>query len=153
MARLTQRRLGSQGGNALIEMAFVLPLLLVVFAGIVDFGLLFQRYEVLTNAVREGARVAVLPGYSPADVQARVTQYVGEGLGSAAAQAVTFPSAENGPITLPVAGGGTIDAYRVTASMTHTYLILGPIVSLVGSNNFGTVALKAQSTMRVEVGS
>ena len=44
--------------------------------GIMDFGLLFQRYETVTNAAREGARVAVLPGYAQADVQARVTQYL-----------------------------------------------------------------------------
>ena len=31
--------------------------------GIIDFGFLFQRYEVVTNAAREGARVAILPGY------------------------------------------------------------------------------------------
>ncbi len=44
--------------------------------GIIDFGLLFQRYEAVTNAAREGARIAVLPGYAQADVQARVTQYL-----------------------------------------------------------------------------
>ena len=31
--------------------------------GIIDFGFLFQHYEVVTNAAREGARVAILPGY------------------------------------------------------------------------------------------
>ena len=39
------------------------PLLLFVILGIVDFGFLFQRMEVVTNAAREGARIAVLPGY------------------------------------------------------------------------------------------
>ena len=58
-----------EGGNALVEFALVLPLLMLVFAGIVDFGFLFQRYEVITNAAREGARLAVLPGYGTTDVQ------------------------------------------------------------------------------------
>ena len=32
--------------------------------GIMDFGLMFQQYEVITNAAREGARVAMLPNYN-----------------------------------------------------------------------------------------
>ena len=32
--------------------------------GIAEFGFIFQRFEVMTNAAREGARMAVLPGYS-----------------------------------------------------------------------------------------
>ncbi len=39
-------------------------MLLLIGFGILDFGILFQRYEVITNAAREGARVAVLPGYA-----------------------------------------------------------------------------------------
>ena len=49
---------------SLIEFALVFPMLLLVMLGIIDFGRLFQRYEVLTNAAREGTRVAVLPGYN-----------------------------------------------------------------------------------------
>ena len=59
----------------------MLPILLLVFAGIVDFALMFQRFLVVSNAAREGARIAVLPGYTQTDVQNRVTQYVREGIG------------------------------------------------------------------------
>ncbi len=52
-------RRGDERGAALVEFALALPLLLVVIAGIVDFGFVFQRYEVVTNAAREGARLAV----------------------------------------------------------------------------------------------
>ena len=48
------------------------PVLLLLVFGIVDFGFMFQRYVVLTNAAAEGARVASLPGYTAADAQARV---------------------------------------------------------------------------------
>ena len=44
-------------------MVVVLPLLLLVLFGIIDFGFMFQRYVVLTNAAMEGARVGILPGY------------------------------------------------------------------------------------------
>jgi Flp pilus assembly protein TadG len=66
---------GSERGANVIEMAIVLPLLLLLIMGILDFGFLFQRYVVLTNAAVEGARVATLPGYSDADAVARVQSY------------------------------------------------------------------------------
>ena len=74
-------RLKSQRGAELIEMALILPLLLLVLVGIVDFGFLFQRYEVLTNAAREGARMAVLAnsGYTITDVRTRVCSYLTAG--------------------------------------------------------------------------
>jgi hypothetical protein len=50
------RRLACEKGAELIEFALVFPLLLLVMFGIMDFGLLFQRYETVTNAAREGAR-------------------------------------------------------------------------------------------------
>src|SRR6185436_12324640 len=68
-------------GAALVEFALALPLLLVVIAGIVDFGFTFQRYEIITNAAREGARMASLPGYDQTSVDDRVRAYVAAGLG------------------------------------------------------------------------
>lgn len=56
-------------GAAAVEMALILPLLMVVVAGIVDFGRYFLQEIQLTNAAREGARVAVI---GEPDVLARV---------------------------------------------------------------------------------
>ena len=42
-------------------MAIVTPILLMILAGIFDFGFLFRSWEVVTNAAREGARVGVFP--------------------------------------------------------------------------------------------
>ena len=77
-------RVRSEAGAELVEFALVLPIMLLVVAGIIDFGLLLQRQLVVTNAAREGARIAILPNYGAADVQARVTQFVREGLNDAA---------------------------------------------------------------------
>ena len=68
----------------MIEFGLTFPLLLLVLIGIsIESGsLFFQQYEVVTNAAREGARIAVLPTYSAtplirtANVQARVNQYL-----------------------------------------------------------------------------
>ena len=48
----------SEDGAQLVEFALVLPMLLLVVLGIAEFGFIFQRYEVVTNAAREGARIA-----------------------------------------------------------------------------------------------
>ena len=73
------RRARSARGAELIEFALVLPVLLLIVLGIVDFGFMFQRMEVVTNAAREGARLAVLPGYAKTDVEARVCDYLQSG--------------------------------------------------------------------------
>ena len=52
-APLKSRR---ERGSVVIEMAFALPVLLMMVAGTIDIGLLFWEKEVLTNASREGAR-------------------------------------------------------------------------------------------------
>lgn len=55
-------------GQALTELALILPLLLVVAGSAVDFGLLFFASSVVQNAAREGARVAAtLPDLSSSD--------------------------------------------------------------------------------------
>ena len=62
MRRLV-RRARREEGAALIETAFVLPIMLLVCVGILEFGRAYQTWQVVTNASREGARVAVLPEY------------------------------------------------------------------------------------------
>ena len=49
-------------------MAIVTPILLMIIAGIFDFGMMFRAWEVVTNAAREGARVGTLPGYTAQDI-------------------------------------------------------------------------------------
>jgi Flp pilus assembly protein TadG len=66
MAALTTARRSTERGQAVIELALTLPLLLVVVFGIIDFGFMFQRYEAVTNAAREGARIGVLADYTAA---------------------------------------------------------------------------------------
>jgi Flp pilus assembly protein TadG len=151
MDAMTFRRLrGNERGAELIEFALVLPLLLAMLAGIVDFGRMFQRLEVTTNAAREGARLASLPGYSQTDVQNRVRTYMNEGIrAGAGAQTTVTRTFVN--IT-PGGGGAQFQAAQVVVSYSDSYLILGPIVTLVGGNasTFSSVTLSATSTMRME---
>ena len=137
-------------GAELIKFALVLPLLLAMLAGIADFGRLYQRLEVTTNAAREGARLASLPGYSATDVRNRVRAYMDQGIRvGAGAQTNVTRTLVN--IT-PGGGGAQFQAAQVVVSYSDSYVILGPIVGLLGGNpgTFGNVTLSATSTMRME---
>jgi len=46
------------GGQSVLELALVLPILLMLVVGITEFGRAWMTVNVLTGAVREGARVA-----------------------------------------------------------------------------------------------
>src|SRR5213592_4351379 len=73
------KRLRSERGQALLETALTLPLLLLVSVSIFEFGRAYQTWQILTNAAREGARVAVLPNSTVGDVQSRVSAYMQSG--------------------------------------------------------------------------
>ena len=149
MAALTlARRSRSERGAVLIEAAVALPLLLLVVLGIVDFGLLFQRYEVLTNAAREGARIAVLPvGYSTTEVKARVRQYIAAGGLKPTDADPKDPVTE----TLELSSGGACVTVRtVTVTYPHTFSFVGGIVRFFGGAGFGTTQLTATASMRSE---
>jgi Flp pilus assembly protein TadG len=145
MARLISHLRRKEHGAELIEMAIVLPLLLLVILGIVDFGFMFQRYVVLTNAAAEGARVASLPGYTTADVISRVASYATNGGITGTVSAVSTP------VTLPGSDGGTWPGRQVTVTYVYTFNYIGPIASFFGSGPNGTVTLRSRATMRRQV--
>src|SRR5207249_2842462 len=76
---MTMTRFKSARGTALLETAFVLPLVLLISVAIFEFGRAYETMQVLTNAAREGARVAVLPNQQPDAVQTRVKNYMALG--------------------------------------------------------------------------
>ena len=62
--------LRSERGQGLVELALVLPLLILLLAGTVDLGRAFFSYIVITNAAQEGARAGSrLPCYTGDMVQ------------------------------------------------------------------------------------
>ena len=149
MKRLLRRLCGDEAAQ-LVEFALVLPMLLLVVLGIAEFGFIFQRYEVVTNAAREGARIAVLPGYTDADVIARVRSYVTQGRVPAT---TTNPTVVITNVTIPVTGGlPSISAKRVVVTYTHSYTFLPNIAGWFGAS-FTTVPLQAVAEMRKEAGS
>lgn len=135
-----------EAGSEVIELALVLPILLLIVAGIIDFGFLFERYEVVTNAAREGARIGVLPGYSATDIEQRVRDYLDAGGLSGAAATIPAPTYT----TQLLPSGLSVSVVTVTVQYPSPFIALGPFAGLVGGGGFGTITLQASSTMRVE---
>ncbi len=63
---------GGQRGQALVEFAIIIPVLLAVLLGIVEFARAWQIHQVVTNAAREGVRVSVGPGNTEFRVDAAI---------------------------------------------------------------------------------
>jgi len=61
-----KKRLRPDSGEALVEMALVLPILLVLSLGMLDFGRAFHMKNIVDSAAREACRVAVIT--TPPDV-------------------------------------------------------------------------------------
>jgi Flp pilus assembly protein TadG len=51
-------------GQTMVEFTLVLPILVVVLFGIIQFGITFNNYIALTDAVRAGARTASVSRFS-----------------------------------------------------------------------------------------
>jgi Flp pilus assembly protein TadG len=70
------RRRSRRRGTAVVEFAVVLPVLCVILFGIIEYGYVLLVQQTLTNAAREGCRIAVLQ--STTEPYAVVDQRIGE---------------------------------------------------------------------------
>jgi Flp pilus assembly protein TadG len=73
MSKLFRRRpfarAGRSRGQALMEFALVIPIFLLVVVALFDMGRAVFAYNTLTNAAREGARMAIVNQYQPFIIQ------------------------------------------------------------------------------------
>ena len=56
------RRAGDGQGQSLVELALVLPMLILILAGVLDLARVYDAHVSITNASREGARYAIVHG-------------------------------------------------------------------------------------------
>jgi Flp pilus assembly protein TadG len=138
--------LSGERGTALIETAMTLPLLLLVSVGIFEFGRAFQTWQVLTNAAREGARLAVMPSSTDAAVKARVQSYLTSG------QLTNTPGIFPTASTVDIGGGVTANSSLVTVTYPFQFMVLQPVARLVvpGATLGGAFTLTATANMRNE---
>ena len=78
-----------RAGQALVETALVLPLLIVVSLGLLQVALYAHARDVLLSAAQEGARRAAEDGRSLEDGYARVAELARAGLGTTVRPLVT----------------------------------------------------------------
>jgi len=58
--RKMRRLIRSEGGQSTVEFAMVLPILLLLLMGIIEFGRIISSYMIINNLAREGARFAAV---------------------------------------------------------------------------------------------
>jgi len=132
-------RYKQQWGSATVEMAIILPLLLLLVFGTAEFGLALYRQEVLTNASREGARAGVVlatPAVTIAQIQTVVNNYLTNAGWNAALATVTATGA----------GGAFGTNVTVTVTFNTSFSILSGLVPGLPA----TKTLRAQTVMRHE---
>ena len=139
------KRMRSEKGVALVEAAITLPIILLISVGIFEFGRAYQTSQVLTNAAREGARLAVIDGSTDADVRARVNQYLTNG---------GLTSLADGNIVLNrnTALTASSTASTVQVNYPFEFMVLNPVIRLVTptSTTGAPITLTAATLMRNE---
>ena len=134
MARMKSR----ERGVALIELALVLPLLLLLTFGVIEYGWVFTNTAELTNAARNAARLGVRPNVTSAQVTASIDDLLGlTGLAEAPYE-VTLTPAEVADL-LP----GQTFTVRITVPYSEVELIGFPLIPTPTN-------LRAQVTMAKE---
>jgi Flp pilus assembly protein TadG len=142
------RRVAGQRGQALIETALTLPIVLVISISIFEFGRALQVWQLLTNAAREGARVAVLPGSTPDVVKQRALDYMAAGgLQNRALNQINV----QGDAQI-IMSGNPVSASQVTISYPFNFMLLNPIMQLIvrGSTVGAPITMTASALMRNE---
>lgn len=139
-------RLRNQKGAALLETAITLPLVLLVSVAIFEFGRAYQTWQVLTNAAREGARIAILSDATDARVTEAVRNYMTSG---------QLPEAQAATVgierTVPFGTANT--ASRITVRYPFRFMVLNPVIRLVQSDSTtgqGTTTMVSRALMRNE---
>lgn len=64
-------------GVALVETAIILPLVLLLCMGVIEYGWMFIKASTLNHAARNAARVAIRPDATPGQVRAAVNSVLG----------------------------------------------------------------------------
>ena len=149
--RATTRPDGTARGQSLVEFALVLPLFLVLVMGIFDLGLAVFSYNSITNAAREGARLAIV-NQDETTITARATSQAG--VARTPTVTVDFYRAQ---------ADGTPDTTETCPIGTSSYIAVGclavvtfqagyqPITPIIGNIVFRNgVTFTAESILPVE---
>ncbi len=148
------RRLVRGGrGQSLVEFALVLPLLLIMVFGIIDFGMGLRSYISLSSATREGARFAAVgnpAGAYPTDCDGS-TSTSAIGRVCVAMEGLDLSDVQTVSVTYP---NGQAPGNEVLVTAEYTYNFITPLGDLMGFFSGGTfpdtLSLESSTDMRLE---
>jgi Flp pilus assembly protein TadG len=129
MERILMR---SEKGQSLVEFALVLPILIFLLFGIIDFGRIFYTYLTIEHAGREAARAASI-GKDDTTVKNTAVND-GASIGLTTSQVDISPTGTRSSDT------------NATVTITYPVTFLTPVIG----NLIGPLTLTDTSTMRVE---
>jgi Flp pilus assembly protein TadG len=102
----------------MVELALVLPVLLLILIGIVQFALVYHARDVATTAAQEGARLAAADGRTPEEGEARARAVLQSGFGQTGAgfnvtaedngETVVVETSGDYPLIIPWVTGNSI---------------------------------------------
>ena len=124
---MTRRDRLRERGAAAVEFALILPVLLILVGGVIDFGRLYYTQIQLANAARDGVRLAALGAtYTTAQIQGRVVT---------AASPLTVVT--GGVTVTACSGAGSSAVVTVVPATAFSWTVLGmvpgiPLPSLQG---------------------
>ena len=123
--RIGRSNRGNQRGIAAVEFALVLPVLLLLLFGIIEFALAMYDKAVITNASREAARAGIVlknPKRTTSEIQNVALNYCQNHL-------ITLDGTANPTVTVPSGQGGSFGTpLTVTVSYSYSGLALGAII-------------------------
>ena len=135
---LTTRRSRRTKGNAVLEVALTLPVVLALSFGCVEFGYFFFVKNSIQGAAREGARASITPTATNADVTTAVTNAMtAAGLNNSGYTVTTSPT--------NVSGLASGTAITVTVQCTWGAVGVRPL-GLIGTSKL----VKGVTVMRKE---
>lgn len=133
----------NQKGVAAVEFALLLPLLLLILFGTIEFSLALYDKAIITNASREAARAGVVlsnPKPTVTQIQAVATNYLQNYL-------ITLSGTATPTVTVPSGAGGSFGTpLTVVVSYSFTGLGLGTLMSSIT----GPLAISSSTTMNNE---
>jgi Flp pilus assembly protein TadG len=125
-------------------MAIVLPILLLIIIGMVEFARAWMFQQVITNIAREGARLAVIPTSNQAMVQTRVDQLL--------TAASINPASATVNLTICTGPSCTGQSDIVQIQVPYSFTLVGPIANFVcgGCGALSSINLSSSADMRNE---
>ncbi len=150
---MKRRFLKSMRGQSLVEFALVLPIMMILIFGIIDFGMGLRSYISLTNATREGARFAAVgnpAGAYPADCDGSTSTSV-VGRVCTSIEGLDLDDLQNVSVSYP-AGQAPGNEVLVSAQYTYNYITpLGDLLDFFTGGSFpDTLDLQTSTDMRLE---